>query len=454
MASGRHQPVAGPSRRSALCLALLATLPAAIPGARAAQINYSIGGRVEHSDNIALTQTNPMEESTLATDVAFDVTQTGRNTTFVANGGVEYLYYTGGLFDDDVRASLVGQFNWNTWQDRMKVIIEDYANYEPIDVLSPDAPGNQQQVNVFVAGTQFNLRPGDATRVRLDLRYNNYWAEESDDFNGDRYNAAFTLWQEPSSTTRIGFTVEGSEVQYDQVSLDTLGADYRRLDSYVTWNRNLANIDLEVRAGYSWVELTDYNTKDDAPLFRTVLTWRPTSRSTLDMGVYYQFSDAAQELMTDVTDPTGVPANPAPGGAPSPDPSDVTIGPDLYRQRRIDIGYRYNGERFDATIRPYYEDNDYIDPTAESEGSYGIGAGVSWSITPSLFFNVSASAGFRSFDSFDRDDDDFSVYIGLTKILTRHWSMGFDLRHQERDSNANEASYDENAAIFSVRYTR
>ena len=95
MASGRLQPVAGPSRRSALCIALLATLPAAIPAARAAQINYSIGGRVEHSDNIALTQTNPMEESTLATDVAFDVTQTGRNTTFVANGGVEYLYYTG-----------------------------------------------------------------------------------------------------------------------------------------------------------------------------------------------------------------------------------------------------------------------------------------------------------------------------------------------------------------------
>jgi hypothetical protein len=450
MASGRLRTVAGPCRRSALCIALLATLPM---GAHAAQINYSIGGRVEHSDNIALTQTNPQEESTLATDVDFDLTQTGRNTTLTARGGLEYLYYTGDLFDDDVRATLVGTFNWNTWQDRLKLIVEDYANYEPIDVLAADAPNNQQQVNIFVAGAQFNLRPGAATRVRLDLRYNNYWAEETDDFNGDRYNAAFTLWQEPSPTTRIAATVEGSQVKYDQVSIDTLGADYQRLDAYATWNRDLANINLEVRAGYSWVELTDFNTKDDAPLFRTVLTWRATPRSTLDMGVYYQFSDAAQELMADTT--TGAGIDPlAPVGTPTADPGSVTIGPDLYRQRRVDIGYRYNGTRFNASVRPYYEDNDYIDPTAESEGSYGIGVGMSWAIQPSLFLTGSLSAGYRSFDSFDRDDDDFSVYVGVLKVLTRHWSFAFDLRHQERDSNTPEASYDENAAIFSVRYTR
>lgn len=446
MASGRLQQVAGTARRSALCIALLSALPM---GARAAQINYSIGGRVEHSDNIALTETNPQEESTLATDMDFDLVQTGRNTTLAARGGLEYLYYTGDLFDDDVRATLVGTFNWDVWQNRMKIILEDYANYEPIDVLAADAPGNQQQVNVFVAGTQFNLRPGAATRVRLDLRYNNYWAEETDDFNGDRYNAAFTLWQEPSPTTRIAATIEGSEVKYDQVSLDTLGADYQRLDTYVTWNRDLANINLEVRAGYSWVELTDFNTKDDAPLFRTVLTWRATPRSTLDMGVYYQFSDAAQELMTTAT---GAPLSP--GDAPTVDPTDVTIGPDLYRQRRVDIGYRYDGERLNASVRPYYEDNDYIDPTAESEGSYGIGIGLSWSIQPSLFLTGSLSAGYRTFDSFDRDDDDFSIYLGMVKVFTRHWSLGFDVRHQERNSNVPEASYDENAVILSVRYTR
>lgn len=449
MASGRLRKVAGGTRRSALCIALLAALPA---GAGAAQLNYSIGGRVEHSDNIALTETNPQEESTLATNIDFDLVETGRDTSLTARGGVEYLYYTGPLFDDDIRASLVGTFNWNTWQDRLKFILEDYANYEPIDVLAANAPDNQQQVNIFVAGMQFNLRPGAATRTRIDLRYNNYWAEETDDFNGDRYNAAFTLWQDTSATTRIAATVEGSEVQYDQVSLDTAGADYRRLDAYATWNRNLSNIDIEVRAGYSWIELTDFNTKDDAPLFRTVLTWRPTSRSTLDMGVYYQFSDAAQELMTDVTDPTSVPTTP--GGAPTVDPTDVTIGPDLYRQRRVDVGYRFNGERFDASVRPFYEDNDYVDPTAQSEGSYGIGIGVSWAIQPTLFLTGSVSASYRTFDAFDRDDDDFSIYAGVVKIFTRHWSMGFDLRHQERNSNVPEASYDENAVILSVRYTR
>ncbi len=451
MASGRLRPVAGPARRSALCIALLAALPM---GAGAAQINYSVGGRVEYSDNIALTESNPQSEYTLATDVAFDVVQTGRDTNFAARGGVEYLYYTGDLFDDDVRANLVGTFNWNTWQDRLRFILENYANYEPIDVLAAEAPDNQQQVNVFVAGMQFNLRPGAATRTRIDLRYNNYWAEETDDFNGDRYNVAFTLWQEPSATTRIAATVEGSKVEYDQMSLDTFGADYQRLDTYVTWNRNLANIDLEMRAGYSWIELTEFNTKDDAPLFRTVLTWRASPRSTLDMGLYYQFSDAAQDII-EQSSPVGTPVIGEPVvQPPAADPTNITIGPDLYTQRRVDIGYRYNGDRFNASVRPYYEDNDYVDPTAESEGSYGIGIGLSWSIQPSLFLTGSISAGYREFDGFDRDDDDFAVYVGLVKVLTRHWSMGFDLRHQERNSNVAEASYDENAAIFSVRYTR
>lgn len=445
MASGRLGKVAGPSRRPmrriALCIALLAALPT---GAQAAQINYSIGGSVEHSDNIALTETNPQEESTLSTDIDFDLTQTGRNTTLAARGGVEYLYYTGDLFDDDVRATLVGTFNWNTWQDRLKFIVEDYASYEPIDVLAADAPNNQQQVNVFVAGAQFNLRPGAATRTRVDLRYNNYWAEETDDFNGDRYNAALTLWQEPSPTTRIAATLAGSKVDYDQVNL---GADYERVDTFATWNRNLANFDLEVRLGYTWIELTDFGTKDDAPLFRTVLTWRASPRSTLDVGMYYQFTDAAQDLI-EQSDAIGTP------NVGQPPSDNITITPDLYRQRRVDVGYRYNGERFDFSVRPYYEDNEYVDATVENEGSYGIGIGMSWAIQPSLFLNGGISAGYRDFDTFDRDDDDFAIYLGLVKVLTRHWSMGFDLRHQERNSNVPEASYDENAAIFSIRYTR
>ena len=61
---------------------------------------------------------------------------------------------------------------------------------------------------------------------------------------------------------------------------------------------------------------------------------------------------------------------------------------------------------------------------------------------------------YRDFDAFDREDDGFAMYLGLSKQFTRNWSAGIDLRHQTLDSNVQEASYDENAAIFSVRYTR
>lgn len=427
-------------QRSALWMAMLVLLPAA---ADAARIDYSLGGWVEHSDNIGLSENDPEEESTLGASVDFNVDQTGRDSTLVARGGVEYLYYTGNVYDDDVRATLVGQFNMNTFNDRLQFVLEDYASYEPVDYLTSNAPDNQQQVNVFVGGVTANLRPGGGSGVRADLRYNNYWAEETEDFNGDRYNAALTYWRDSGPNTRLSITFEGSQVEYD----DAIGADYRRGDVYGTWQRKLANMDADLRLGYSRVELTDFDSEDTAPLFRLLLNWRPTARSTLGIGAYYQFADAALDLVSRADDIGGVPVI----GEPS---NDLRIGPDIYKQRRFDLNYTYAGALWTVDVRPYYEHNDYVDPTVETEGSYGLGVRVAYQWRPTVILSFLVSRGYRDFDAFDRSDDDFFLYLGIEKIITRHWSLGFDLRHQERDSNLAEASYDENAAIFSVRYTR
>lgn len=427
-------------QRSALWIAMLVLFPAA---AEAARIDYSLGGWVEHSDNIGLTESDPDEESTLGASVDFNIDQTGRDSTLVARGGVEYLYYTGNVYDDDVRATLIGQFSMNTLNDRLTFVLEDYASYEPIDYLSANAPGNQQQVNVFVGGVSANLRPGSGSGIRADVRYNNYWAEETEDFNGDRYNAALTFWREPAANTRMGLTFEGSQVEYD----DAIGADYRRGDIYGSWQRTLAKTDIDLRLGYSRVELVDFDSEDSAPLFRLLLNWRPSARSTLGMGAYYQFADAALDLVSRASDI----GTPVVGGETV---SDVNIGPDIYKQRRFDLSYTYSGAQWGFDLRPYYENNDYLDPTVETEGSYGLGVRVTYQWRPTVLFSFLVSRGYRDFDAFDRNDDDFFVYLGMEKILTRHWSLGFDLRHQERDSNVAEASYDENAAIFSVRYTR
>jgi hypothetical protein len=294
-----------------------------------------------------------------------------------------------------------------------------------------------------VTGANLNIRPGSVTGGELAVRYNNYYAEQTSDFNGDRYAASASLVQRPGPTTRLRLTVEGSQVDYDDTSLN---ANYRRKDIYGTYNRTLANIDLEAVLGYSWVELTSFDGEDSSPLFRLVTTWRASPRSTLNAGFYYQFSDAALDLVSRSDNI---------GGAPIGEEADeLNVIPDVYQQRRFEIGYRFTGERFDFDVRPYYENNDYVDPTIESEGSYGLGVGVTYRFRPTLFSSLQLARGYRSFDSFDRDDDDFAVYLGLTKLLTGNWSVSFDLRHQERDSNLAEASYDENAAIFSVRYTR
>lgn len=439
MASEGFPRTAHRLRRTTLSVALLAVAPCA----QAIKVDYSLGGYAEYSDNVALVETDPDSETTLGTTLDFNVDEVGRNTTLTARGALEYLYYTSGQYDNDLRTSLAGQFAWTTWQDRLKFIAEDYASYEPIDILVSNSPDNQQQVNVFVTGANFNIRPGSVTGGELAVRYNNYYAEQTTEFNGDRYAASASLVQRPGPTTRLRLTAEASQVDYDDTSLN---ANYRRDDIFGTYNRTLANIDFEVVLGYSWVELTSFNSKDSSPLLRLVTNWRPTPRSTLNAGFYYQFSDAALDL---IARSEGI------GGPPIGEQTDeLNVIPDVYQQRRFELGYRFTGERWDFEVRPYYENNDYVDPTMESEGSYGVGVGMTYRFQPTLYTNLLLSRGYRSFDSFDRDDDDFAIYLGLTKLLTGNWSVSFDLRHQERDSNLAEASYDENAAIFSVRYTR
>lgn len=439
MAIKGHNAPARRLRRTALCIALLGVVPCT----HAARINYTLGGWAEYSDNIGLTESDPDEEGTIAGLIDFDIDQTGRNSTLVARGGVEYLYYTGNIYDDDIRATMVGRFNWGTLEDRFNFIAENYASYEPIDVLSSNSPDNQQQVNVFVTGVGLNLRPGAVTRARVDVRYNNYYAEESEDFNGDRYNAAFSLWQQPGPTTRLGLTFEGSQVEYDDT---TLNADYRREDVYASYISTLANYDINLALGYSWVELLSSDIERSSPLVRGTFGWRASPRSTVNLAVSYQFSDSALDLISRADDIGGPPVG--------NETNDLLISPDIYKQRYFSIGYHYAGERLDVDVLPYYEVNEYVDADIESEGNYGVGLSMRYRLRPTLTLSCLMTRSYRDFDAFDREDDGFAIYLGLSKQFTRNWSAGIDLRHQTLDSNVQEASYDENAAIFSVRYTR
>lgn len=426
--------------RSLLCVALLAVLPQT---ARAAELDYRLDFAVSHNSNITLSEDDPVSETTLSPGVSFELTQSGTSVEMIARGDFRYLSYTGDTFDDEVRGRFSGHLNWEAIPERLDFVVEDYLSDQPVDILSPFTPNNTQRINIFTGGPTLHARFGKTTRGQLDLRYSHSRAEETSDFDGERYNAAVRVLHEISVTDLVSFNLETNRVDFEQ---NDGFPNYTRNDGYVSYLRNLKDIDMSFDLGYSELDLENDDTHT-SPLARASIGWRITPHTTLDARASYQFSDATQNLAT------------RPGAADDAIGSDINSGDvlitaDTYRQRRIDLGYRFTSVRSDLEIGPYYERAKYIGDPSFDNDNRGIYIDYRYRLQPLLTLTATVAHQRRDFDNLDREDRDSTYAVGLIKRFTRHWSARLDLRRTTRNSSAPGSSYDDNAAIVSVSYQR
>jgi hypothetical protein len=426
--------------KSALALATAAVVVAsALPGsASAVRLDYDLGLSVLRSDNIGLSDAAPVEETVVSPGLRFSASQAGSTFRLDARGDLQYLHYVDGSFDDGFRGALSAQAGWTLIQERLEFVVEDYLSRQPIDTLAAFSPGNEQQANMFIAGPTLFARLGDATRAQVDLRYGNSRAEENDAFDSDRYTVALRGLRELSRTRRIGINAEATRVDYD---IPLPGTDYTRYDGYVSYGAELRQFDVSIEAGYSRLELEDRPDNHTDPLFRGRLTWRLSPRSTLDAGVGYQFIDAAQDLV--VLD----------AGAGNPQ---VPIGPDVYRQRRADAGYRYDGERVDLRVGGYFQRVNYVDAVAadSDQDSHGGGFEVGYLVRPRTRLSILGAIDSRDYGDLAREDEESTLGVALAHEFTRNWSARIDLLRRQRDSSEAGQDYDENAAAISFTYRR
>ena len=172
---------------TALATALLLAMPHA---AQAARLNYELGMRAMHSDNITLSEFDEIGETVISPQLRFDFEHDSPVLTTTFRGDVQYLDYMDDTFDDDVRGEFTGQMDWTILPDRISFMARDSLSQQSVSSIAAFTPGNQQQINIFEAGPSFFARFGQTTLGQLDLRYTNSYAEETQTFNSDRYTAA------------------------------------------------------------------------------------------------------------------------------------------------------------------------------------------------------------------------------------------------------------------------
>lgn len=440
-AVGRHLP------RTALCCALLALLPQA---AGAAELDYEIGLRLLRSDNISLVQDDKIGETVLSPRVSFTLQHTGPSLQASVHGDVQYLDYLGNAYDNDTRGEFDGQLDWMLIPDRFSVMAADTLSQQSVSTLAAFNPGNQQQINVFVAGPSFYARFGETTRGQLDMRYTNSHAEETAGFNNNRYNVAARLRRQLNETDQLLFNVETTKVEFDTLSELY---NYRRDDAYVTYRSQLSRVQLNVDAGYTRLKPQDIGKAESSSLLRASADWQITASSVLSASFRNEFADATQDLVVRIGTP-GTPGTPSDPPVGNPDDPNLIVIPDTYKQKQLNVAYQYSGQRLRTEMAPYYHQLRYLRDSTFDADSYGVRFNGSYELQPQTFLTFVASHEARDFDNLARKDRDTTLGVGLDKRFSRHWGGALEYRHRKRDSSLAGQDYVENMVQVSFSYFR
>ena len=102
-------------------------------------------------------------------------------------------------------------------------------------------------------------------------------------------------------------------------------------------------------------------------------------------------------------------------------PTDA-VAPDIFKQRRVELGYQFAGERLGFEVRPFYQRISYVDARwPRTRRPAAVSPHVSYKLRPRMTLSLTAAQEYRTFEDPSRRDRDFTVSIALENQFTRHW---------------------------------
>jgi hypothetical protein len=434
-------------KRSAIAAALGLALAASASAEPA--LDYSVGVSLKHSDNINYSEHDPVSEDVLAPRLDFTFTQKGSTLQANAAGSLEYRDYLHGRFGSELHTLLAGTAIWTLLPERLDWFFQDNAGREPINALQSNAPSNQQQTNVFTTGPTLHARFGEALQGQFDARYTNTYADTSSQFNSDRYSALGALLYTLTPSDTLSGNVSGSQVRYDRAQ--SRGFDYERQDAYLGYQRTSRAFTLEGAVGYSHLDLKGGEGSRSGSLLRASVRWNPNPRTSVGLWLARQYSDAAQDL---VFSPEQIRNTGIGSGI-----NGSVLTPQVYVEKRVNFDVRHREDRFYFDVAPFWRELDYVlvDGSSDvglNQHSTGFYADAGYFFLPTLWLEGNVGRERRRYTDIARTDDDLAYGVSLNYKRSRHWQWALLARHERRDSDTPNNSYDENSVMLTVTFHR
>lgn len=433
-----------PMRIKILSAALLLALPC--HKAAAVDIGYTLELGLEHSDNINLSETAPISETTLIPRIGFSLVENGSTVQADVQGSLEYLHYLGNAYANETRTELDASVNWWLVPERLSWIFADNLELAPVDLREPSEPQNLQRANVFTTGPTLHLQHSRAMSSQLELRYIDTYAEVSSEFDSTRVFGAYRIMRETSPNNRFSLNLEMQDTNFDD---DLLALDYRNYSAYVGYTHSFTDLLVNAALGYTWI---DFDAADEAsgPLARLSLEWTVTPLNRLRASMAWQYSDAA----TSMTQGAALPDIGLGGVQVGGD----NITPDIYEETFADASHIFENARWTVETHLYAGEyrHEQATPTSFDRDERGGTFSIAYRLRPLVSAGVQFGLGRTDYvgtEAYDRNNW-YGLYF--EQRFSRHWSWRADLARNEREARGrnDSPSYDENIVFVRVVYTR
>lgn len=419
-------------------IAALAVIPTT---ALAARVDYNIDLGMEHNDNVALTPVDEITQSYLRAGLGFTITENTSALQAQVNGRAEYRNYEDDIFSDTTDGTLSGRVNWIAIPQRLYFTVEDNLSVQPVDSLTPDGPGNRQQVNVFSAGPTLLLDWSPSFKGQAELRYINSDAEISDQFNSNRLAAALRTIKELSPTRRVSANLQAEKVDFDD---DIVARDYNRYDIFARYGQNLVHFDLGLDMGYSRMEYRNGGARSE-PLLRADASWNPTDRSHFTGAISSQFSDSATDALTRIEADTAIPDNVLTG--------DAIVNASPYKVRSLDLGYDFTSTRLNFGVSSFVQNRNYIDSDQFDQDTRGVRADMQWLLRRTLTLSLFGNSESVDYKQLNRKDDTMRLGATLRYRWARKWSAALQAERYRRESSDSGQDVAQNIVYLSISYS-
>ena len=100
------------------------------------------------------------------------------------------------------------------------------------------------------------------------------------------------------------------------------------------------------------------------------------------------------------------------------------------------------------------QDEDYLNQVQLNRNWINVRVGGNFQVSSAWQLNFSITAVKIEFDNNPREDDDLILAVGVGRQISRTFSLDLTHSRVERNSNQLGASYDENVAYLTLRYSR